>query len=280
MSKLPEKVKTEASAPTVPEVSNHAGSVLRWPLTVVAFNVHGDRRLPSTIDVLKEHHVLRLAAVVVLCEAVRVLSDRDRRHVAEHVAAALGMNYAYVPVFHFRGERRVQGRRAVGNALLARAPLTEIDMIELPGRDATMRRLGLLGTPKGLTASVSVEGQPVRLDVAHLDNRWNPSGRELQMRRFLAVFAATGPPLIGGDWNTTTADLGRPGWLLDLATGFMVDRQRLRRPEPYEPLFSQLDQRGFETRNANARPKPTFTPSGLVPRFFAAKARLARCARS
>ncbi len=257
--------------PTDLEVRTQAGGVVRWPLKVVVFNAHGGRRLETIVALLRDHPVLRQAAVLMLCEADRGLARSNRRHVAAEIAGALEMSYAHGPEFSLRPETAETAAPCVGNALLSRAPLTGVELLALPGRDAMMRSFGMVGTPKGLIAKVVVEGLAVRLGVAHLDSRWSPTGRELQMRVFLESFAGGGPAIIGGDWNTTTANFERPDWLPRLAAHLLLDPRRLRRPERYEPLFRRLGERGFHMRGANARLKPTFTPSALVPSFLRPK---------
>jgi hypothetical protein len=56
-----------------------------------------------------------------------------------------------------------------------------------------------------------------------------------------------------------------------LLARMLFDPRRLRRPEPYEPLFGLLERAGFEYRDANAPLEPTFTPSALIPPFMRAK---------
>jgi hypothetical protein len=102
--------------------------------------------------------------------------------------------------------------------------------------------------------------------VAHLNSRWDPAGRERQMRDYLAQFPRDGAALIGGDFNTTTVDLRTRGAALKAMRLLMAQPWRLRDPMRWEPLSERLAEADFDVRGANASGKPTFTFSRMIPR--------------
>jgi endonuclease/exonuclease/phosphatase family metal-dependent hydrolase len=111
----------------------------------------------------------------------------------------------------------------------------------------------------------------VTLGVAHLERLTNPTGRAIQMADLIAAIPTDGPAVIGGDFNTTSADLSRPRELARLAFRLLREPRRLQRPEAHEPLFEQLNRAGFTFEGANLPLVPTFTPATPVPRFIRPK---------
>ncbi len=138
----------------------------------------------------------------------------------------------------------------------------------LRGTAPGTRRVGQRG---GVIAEINLGGRTVTLALAHLENRVGPEVRAQQMAQFLDSLPSDGPAVIAGDFNTTTADLWNRRECMGLLARMLVEPRRLRRPEPYEPLFGLLERAGFEYREANCPLEPTFTPSGLIPAFMRAK---------
>ena len=122
-----------------------------------------------------------------------------------------------------------------------------------------------------MTAQINLGGRAVTIALAHLENRVGPEVRAQQMAQFLAALPSDGPAVIGGDFNTTTTNLLNRRQCVGVLARMLADPRRLRRPEPYEPLFGLLERAGFEYRDANSPLEPTFTPIGLIPPFMRAK---------
>jgi hypothetical protein len=91
------------------------------------------------------------------------------------------------------------------------------------------------------------------------------------MADFIAAVPADGPVLIGGDFNTTTIDLGGRNALLRALSEIVLNPGRSRSPELHEPLLQQLKKAGFEVREFNVRQKPTFTFARVIPPFLRPK---------
>jgi endonuclease/exonuclease/phosphatase family metal-dependent hydrolase len=260
-----------------PIVFNRPGRRLTAPFKVVAFNALGCGDPEAVADCLRRPP-LAGATAILLSEVDWGLRRSHIRHCAEELATLLSMSFAYAPEFGFTRDDP-EFRSFFGNAILSAVPLENVRIVPLPthydwtnkrlrGTASGTRRVGQRG---GVTAEVTLAGRNVSLALAHLENRVGPEVRALQMAQFLNALPADGPTVIGGDFNTTTANFWSRRECAALLARILLDPRRLRRPEPYEPLFGVLERAGFEYRNANSPLRPTFTPSGLIPRFMRPK---------
>ena len=263
--------------PLAPIVGNRPARDVGSTLKVVLFNGRGCGATAGIMEHLRRPP-LSGADIVLLSEVDWALPRSGYRQCAADLAAHLSMSFAYGPEFGFAREQ-AEFKSFFGNAILAVAPLAAVELVPLTMLyDWTRRRLpgnppGLIrvGRRSGIVANISIKGQPISLGVVHLENRVGPESRELQMKEFLSALPPAGPAIIGGDLNTTTMNL-RSGWqYLSVLRRFSVDPRRLRRPQPYEPLFDVLDRSGFEYRDANPALAPTYTPAWWVPKFLRPK---------
>ena len=232
-------------------------------LKVVAFNSRGGSFLGEIVDRLRRPP-LSDPDVILLCEADWGLKRSNRCEMAAELAAAMRMSFAFVGEFGIWRPEGLQPNAFMGNAILSSRPLADIDALALP-RGFLRRRVRYLGAPAGLIAKIVVNGKPITLGVAHLNSRWNPDGRDQQMREFMGALPRDGAAIIGGDFNTTTIDLRTPSLMMKAAPLFLLTPWRFRRPQPWEPLFERLGKAGFETRGANAPGRATFTFSRAIP---------------
>jgi len=85
------------------------------------------------------------------------------------------------------------------------------------------------------------------------------------MRQYLEGFPAGAAAIIGGDFNTTTVNLGSRVSFIKVMALFLLQSYRFRNPQKWEPLFERLREAGFDTAGANVSGTATFTPSRLVP---------------
>jgi endonuclease/exonuclease/phosphatase family metal-dependent hydrolase len=232
-------------------------------LKVVAFNARGGGSLDAISATLRRHP-LNYPDIILLSEMDWRMRRSGEREIAAELAADLGMSFAYVGEF---GVLPPKGEPVafVGNAILSNRPLADVRVLPM-ARKFNMRRLRRwVGTPAGLAAKVIVNRRPLALGIAHLHSRWNPRGRELQMKRYLEGFPAGTAAIIGGDFNTTTLDLGSRAALIKAMALSLLQRHRFRNPQKWEPLFERLREAGFKIEDANVSGKATFTPSRLVP---------------
>lgn len=249
--------------PFEPVVVNLPPIKPRPVLKVVVFNAAGGRYLPQAVECLRRPP-LEGADIILLCEAGWRLKQSDGREFAAELAQELGMSFAFMAEFGFP---RSSGpiRAFMGNAILSRQPLSQVCAVPLPNLFLRPHVRRLLGAPCGLVAKASFNGRAITFGVAHLNSRWDPAGRERQMRDYLAQFPRDGAALIGGDFNTTTVDLRTRPAVMKAMRLLMAQPRRLREPIRWEPLFERLAESDFDVRGANARGKPTFTFSRMIP---------------
>jgi endonuclease/exonuclease/phosphatase family metal-dependent hydrolase len=246
-----------------PIVANRPARAARPALKVVAFNAHGGRSFDGIVKCLRRAP-LAGADVILLSEADWGLKRTAGREIASELAAELHMSFAYLGEFGFRrGESDIHA--FTGNAILSAHPLADVRGVPLPNVHLKWRMRRLVGAPAGLTATIVVNHRRITVGVVHMNSRWHPEGRAHQMAEFLAALPSEGPALVGGDWNTTTLDLGTPSALFTEGWRLLLEPARLRTPERYEPLFDRLMQAGFDIRGVNVPRKSTFTFSRAIP---------------
>lgn len=250
-----------------PIVENRRAKPLGQPFRVVAFNARGGVRFNGILNCLK-HEPLASAAIILLSEVDFETRRAYGRRVAAELARHLGMSVGYVPEFGLV-DATGEPRAYLGNAILSAYPLEDIVCIDLPRplkrRFRRIHPFKAVGGPAALSATIEVGRERLRVCVAHLDSRCAPEGRSLQMAALTENLPAYGRAIIGGDLNTTTTELHKPGTLLKLPFQMLLHPRRFRWPERYEPLFERLREAGFEVRGANLPTSPTFTFSSLIP---------------
>jgi endonuclease/exonuclease/phosphatase family metal-dependent hydrolase len=242
------------------------------PLRVVLFNAAGGTRLGGIASCLARFPLNR-ASVILLCESDWRTARTGNREVAAELAALLGMSFAYVPEFGL-GRAGGEIKAYLGNAILSANPFDDVRAVGLPqppGSEIGYWMGRRIGAPAGLVAHATYAGIRISIGVAHLASRCDPSGRERQMRAYLADFPRRGPAIFGGDLNTTTTHLGSRRAMVRTAAQMLMNPQRFRQPQRYEPLFERLAEHALEIHGANVMRRSTFTFSRVVPRAFRPK---------
>ena len=177
------------TAPNSPRYSGTATNLLPDPdseIRVVSFNVEHARRISEAIELLRTAPGLQGADVV-------LLQEMDAKGV-EAIADSLGMYWIYYPAMV-----SASTGRDFGNAILSRWPLRDDEKILLPHTEfwKNSRRIAV-------SATVDIEGRPVRLYSVHLALPFlvSRSGRRDQVEAILRDVAwHPGPVIIGGDFN-------------------------------------------------------------------------------
>jgi endonuclease/exonuclease/phosphatase family metal-dependent hydrolase len=256
-------------------VVNRPGKHAGIRFKVVAFNAKGCADPHAVADRLRRPP-LAGAAIILLSEADWGLRRSRGRESPAELAELLAMSFVYAPEFAFGRDQRFNA--FFGNAILSAQPLENVRIVPLEMYfDWTKRRRWRstarvkLGQRGGVAAEINLGGRSVTVALAHLENRVGPAGRAHQMSQFVGVLGRDKPALIGGDFNTTTVNLEDGHECAAVLARLPIHPRRLRAPQQYEPLFEVLEREGFDYRQANVPLAPTFTPSGLVPRFLRAK---------
>jgi endonuclease/exonuclease/phosphatase family metal-dependent hydrolase len=263
--------------PFAPIVHNRPERALAGTFKVVAFNARGCPE-PELVARLMRQPPLSDAAIILLSEADWGMRRSRGRQTARELADLLDMSFAFGPEFAFRREEN-QFTAFFGNAILSAVPVDNVRVVPVAMYyDYTNRRNWKL-SPGGIrmarraamSADIKLGGRRLTVALAHLENRTEPEGRARQMAQFVNELPKGGPALIGGDFNTTTIDVRWWRNRAILAARLALEPYRLRRPQRHEPLFEVLERAGFELRGANVPLAPTFTFTGLLPRFLRAK---------
>jgi endonuclease/exonuclease/phosphatase family metal-dependent hydrolase len=256
------------SHPWGPVVVNRPARAERRSLKVVAFNACSGRALDKISKALRQPP-LSYPDIILLSEMDWCMRRSGRREAAAELSAELGMSFAYIGEFTVSPSAG-QPTAFLGSAILSGWPLADVRVLTMARSSIRPRFLRLRGAPAGLAAKITVNSRTLALGVAHLSSRWNPTGRELQMRQFLGGFPSGIPAIIGGDFNTTTVGLRSPTSFFKVLLLTLFRPARFQAPQRWEPLFERLREAGFDITGANVC-RGTFTPTRLVPPFFRPK---------
>ena len=234
----------------------------------LAWNIERGTRLDGQIDAFRTHSYLKDCDVLLLTEADVGMARSGNRDVCQTLARELGFHYAFAPCYLslVKGsgqEREVEGENELGlhgNGLLSRYPIRHIRAVPLEnGIDKMSGREKRLGCQSAVAAEIEFPNQTLTAVSIHLDANSTQRHRRDQMRTVLDAVPATGPAVIGGDWNTSTynsstafhAIMGY--WLRVLMGPTRVIRNHYLHPyRRFErELFKLLEERGFDWRSTN-----------------------------
>jgi hypothetical protein len=225
----------------------------------------GGGHLEAIIDCLKRKPLAE-ADIIFLCEADWNHARSKWRKFAAEVAYSLNMSFAYHGEF---AKREPIGEPITfrGNAILCSQPLEAAYTIPISNGWVNQRLRRMIGGPAGLVVRTHVRGKAINVSVVHLNSRWDPAGRDRQMREYLGGLR-NGPSIIGGDLNTTTVELYPRVVFLKSMLRLLMEPRRLSDPRKWETLLTRMEEAGFHIDGANAPGKRTFTYSRIVPRFM------------
>jgi endonuclease/exonuclease/phosphatase family metal-dependent hydrolase len=228
---------------------------------VVAWNVQCGKHLDGLQEVFSRYERLRNGDLYLLTEVDIAVDGSGSVHVPRALAEHLGTGYVYCNMDLVSTPHDVALH---GCALLTRWPVTRFACVPLVEcRDRFHHRESRVGGKRALVCEVDLPRGPVTVAVTHLDPFAAPRHRAQQMRDVLEAVEDMGNPraLIGGDWNTTTYDLGTPWGLLANVVhkfarfGFAGTIEQYMTPERVfeRPTFAALEQVGFEFEAYNER---------------------------
>jgi endonuclease/exonuclease/phosphatase family metal-dependent hydrolase len=156
-------------------------------IVVVTYNIKEGVKIDQAGEGLKTVDELKDADIV-------LLQEMDEAGV-DQIAQLLSLNYVYYPAFISRDGRNV------GNAILARWPLTDTQKINLPGRHPLSGQMRI-----AVRATMGFGGQDLHVYSLHTETySTKPSHRRDQI---FAVVEDIGPGedlvIVGGDLNTVS----------------------------------------------------------------------------
>lgn len=259
VTRVLETVETDDFAPPAPAKSAYR---------IAAWNIERGKELAGQLDVLRNHEWLREADALLLTETDVGMARSGNVDVAQTMARELGMNYAFVPCYLslVKGsgtEREVDGENDLGlhgNAILSRYPIRSARAVHLDnGIDKMASREKRLGRQTSLLAEIEFPNYRLPVASVHLDAQSTQRHRMEQMRCVLDAMPASGPALLGGDWNTTTFDSSTAFraicgyWLRVFMGPGRVIRNHFLHPDRWfeRELFTLLRKRGYEYDRSN-----------------------------
>ncbi len=157
-------------------------------LKVVTYNVCQGRNVEAAIEELRASEPLQGADII-------LLQEMDEAG-TEHIARELGHNYVYYPA----SVPFLQGRN-LGNAILARWPLTQTHKLILPYRHPAIRQSRI-----AVRATVAVGNWDVVVYSVHVEVHFTSTKhRQAQISALVQdIGPGGGPVILGGDFNTIT----------------------------------------------------------------------------
>ncbi len=273
-SEVWQKVKPMAerilNSVVVGENSGRVNDAVPESVSALAWNLERGIQLDGIIDALRNHESLKDADVLLLSELDHGMARSGNRFVAEEIAAALDLNYAFAPVYIAlqKGsgvESDVEGENTNsihGLAMFSKYPMRNIHAIPLPnGKDKMWGKEKRLGHLRALFAEIDHPLGTFRAVSVHLDAHCSRAHRRLQMKLILDHLETLPelPTLIGGDWNTTgfnsqsstRAIMGY--WRRVFMGPKNVAKNHLPHPERFfeRRMFDDLERRGYSFHDLN-----------------------------
>ena len=236
----------------------------------LAWNIERGSRFEGILDALRNHPDLKDKDVLLLTELDYGMARSGNRFVAREIAEALGMNYAFAPVYialqkgsGVEAEAPGENSNSIhGLALFSKWPMTNVHAIPLPnGKDKMWGKEKRLGHLRALIADIHHPAGVFRAITVHLDAHCSRAHRRLQMKIILDHLDTLPPlpTLIGGDWNTTTfnaqsARRAIMGYWRRVMMGVKnVVTNHYPHPDRYfeKGLFGDVERRGYDYRSLN-----------------------------
>lgn len=239
-------------------------------IAALAWNIERGIVFDGIVDALQNHKDLRDKDLLLLTELDYGMARSGNRFVAQEIAKALKMNYAFAPVYialqkgsGVEAEMEGENTKSIhGLAMFSKWPLRNVHAIPLPnGKDKMWGKEKRLGSLRALFADIDHPIGTFRAVTVHLDAHCSRAHRQMQMRLILDHLETLEPmpTLIGGDWNTTTfnSQSSRRAIMGYWRRVFMgpknVAQNHLPHPERFfeKPLFDTLERRGYNYRDLN-----------------------------
>lgn len=261
-----ENLSKRSSSRSATPIVSKADIVIR----ALAWNIERGICFNGIVDSLAHHPQLKNKDVLLLTELDHGMARSGNRFVAQEIARALRLNYAFAPVYIplQKGsgvESEMEGENTTsihGLALFSPHPLSNVQAVPLPnGKDKMWGKEKRLGWLRALIADIEHPSGTIRAVTVHLDAHCSRAHRHLQMKIILDHLDTLPslPTIIGGDWNTTTynaqnATRAIMGYWHRVMMGVKnVVKNHLPHPDRHfeRRLFGELESRGFEYKSLN-----------------------------
>jgi len=240
------------------------------PIRVLAWNIERGSRFDGIVDALTNHPQLRVRDVLLLTELDYGMARSGNRFVAKEIAEALGLGFAFAPVYIAlqKGsgvEEFAEGENTNsihGLAMFSRYPMKNVHAVPLPnGKDKMWGKEKRIGYLRALIADIEHPGGTFRAVTIHLDAHCSRAHRHRQMKIILDHLDTLSPlpTILGGDWNTTTfnsqnATRAILGYWRRVFMGVKnVVKNHYLHPDRYfeRRLFGELENRDYDYRSLN-----------------------------
>jgi hypothetical protein len=239
-------------------------------VSALAWNIERGNIFEGIVDALKNHDRLKDKDLLLLTELDYGMARSGNRFVAQELAQALQLNYAFAPVYIAlqKGsgvESAAPGENTAsihGLAMFSRFPIKNAHAVPLPnGKDKMLGKEKRLGYLRALVADIEHPAGTFRAVTTHLDAHCSRRHRYRQMKIILDHLDRLPalPTIIGGDWNTTTfnsqnstrAIMGY--WRRVLMGPKRVTKNHFPHPDRFfeKTLFGELERRGYEYKSLN-----------------------------
>lgn len=236
----------------------------------LAWNIERGIVFEGIVGALRDHPDLRDKDVLLLTELDYGMARSGNRYVAREIAVALGLNYAFAPVYialqkgsGVEADAAGENTKSIhGLAMFSKWPMKNAHAIPLPnGKDKMWGKEKRLGHLRALFADIEHPAGEFRAVTVHLDAHCSRAHRRMQMNLILDHLETLPamPTLIGGDWNTTTfnaqsARRAIMGYWRRVMMGVKnVVSNHYPHPDRYfeKGLFGDVESRGYEYRSLN-----------------------------
>jgi endonuclease/exonuclease/phosphatase family metal-dependent hydrolase len=273
----------EQLPPSAPDVPAPASA------RIAIWNAERLKYLAPSVELLRRTG----ADAFLLCELDLGMARSGNLHTIRELASALRAGYVFAVEFveldlgdarersWHAGDDNAAGLHGAGIVSAHRLDAPGLVRLETSGRwfDGAFgeRRVG---GRIAVTAELALAGARVLLVSVHYESHSDPDDRLTQTRTLLdAIDRRHGamPVLIGGDFNTCTFGVPAKDEPETIAAALRSDPRRLALPMGYEPMFGELEARGYDWNACNVlgavtqRTRPDGTPKppfGRIDWFF------------
>ncbi len=229
---------------------------------VASYNIERGLRLDAIIDQWRQPPA-HLNDVILISEADQGMARSGNRHITRDFGTALGYSWAYAVEFleltkGNRRERRALGENQIGyigNAILSRYPLSNLQVVRLPCFfDYSQRTMARTGSRMALIGDLRIGSSLITVVSVHLESDSSPQERLTQMEDLLKAVRSRDrgqPIIIAGDMNTTGLDINQPVRSILSRPWLVLRSPAIKALERIEPMFAILNREGYNYQDCN-----------------------------